>query len=176
MFKNIIGRDDVHKAFIPQTVVWRPLFVYNNVMMPTLHRIAPRQDSADPMLRVRLTGCGQAICEPTVSTDGRGMICFLKSNLPECWTHLVIMRNGKNGSVLMALPECLPDVEAYIAWRLKVASLYHSPEGYSEAQLAALIAALPCPGLQTNRNRVQVFPDNDSGGIALYEPAVTVSA
>ena len=136
--------------------------------MPELHRITPRQDSADPMVRVRLTGCGQDICEPTVSTDGTGVIAFLKSSIPECWTHLVVMKIGKGGNTLMAIPECLPDVAAYTAWRLQIASLYRSSERYNEEELAQRIADSPCPGLRTDRERVQLFLDND-GNFTKYE-------
>lgn len=158
--KTTISRDAIHSYIKPQTVIWRPLFVYNGVMMRDLHRIAFRQDTHDPMFRVNLTGAGQAICEPCISTDGKGMICFIKGAIPEQWTHLVVMRSGKSGNVLLAMPECLPSVDDYIAWRLSVAALYHSQERYNEDDLAKRIAAFSCPGLQLNRVRMQLFSDS----------------
>ncbi len=163
-----IPRSDVCNIFKPGNVIWRPLRQWQGVLHPELSHVTVTPNDPTPFLRTLPDGYGQGICEPVINPyhgphRSFGIITFVRGNVQECWTHLVIVSVGRGGKNLNAIPECLPDVEAYIKWRLQVDSLYSEREIVGKEPLAARVASYPCPGLRVDRSRVQCFNGDTEG-------------
>lgn len=162
-----VPRSSIAYSFAPKVVIWRPLAAVNGVL---LDRLADPQltyqEGKSPFFRTLVDGYGQYIPEPVINRykgeqPTHGIVTFLRADLPECWTHVTVIEVGRGGSCLKVVPECLPDVDAYIAWRRQVADLYGDRSFNGAADIAASMP--PCPGFPTTRQRLSVWLAGDDG-------------
>lgn len=164
-----VPRSQIANEFTPGCVIWRPLRVYNGIMYPELGDVTVQhQEGKTSFVRTQVDGYGQGVPEPVINSyrgKGKqyGIITFLRANVPDCWTHCVVTSIGRGMNCLNVIPECLPDIEAYIRWRMQLETLYADRSINTNAGLAARVAAYPCPGFRADRKRLQVFPAQDDG-------------
>jgi hypothetical protein len=155
--------NQITKVITPGCVLWRPMRSWQGVMHPELSHVEfNHQDGKTSFVKTMLDGYGQGIPEPVVNPyrgPGKvyGLITFVEALPQDCWTHLVVLSVGRDGRSMKALPECLPDVDAYIRWRMIVESLYAEREINGSHQLAERVAGVPCPGMRPDRKRVNIF-------------------
>lgn len=166
---RVVPRTSIVDELRPGHVIWRPLRTFNGIMFPELADVeVTPQEGKSSFLRTLVDGYGQGIPEPTINPykgNGKryGIITFLRANVPDCWTHLVVTATGRGGNCISVIPECIPDVNGYITWRRQIETLYADRAIKSNAELATAVKSYPCPSLRADRTRLQVFTMQDDG-------------